>query len=115
MKTWDEISKADKEKIKMFYTMTLANKMLYTTMILIMYVGAFLGITLIFLPSIYTFSAGMVILFIVLFVAFWIIRTLNIHEKKLKLVFDVNNIMEDIFEIADSDIKKVKKKWVKVK
>jgi len=115
MKTWDSIDKKTKDKLKMFYTMTLAHKIMFTSMATIMYVGGFLGIILIFIPSNYTISAGMIILFLVLFIAFWMVRTMNSYERKLKLIFDVDNVMEDIFEITNEDIKKVKKKWVKVK
>jgi len=115
MKTWKDLTKEDKEKLNMYYNMTLSNKMMYVILTGVMYIGAFVGITLMFLPSIYTFSAGIAVFIVVFFLAFFILKNIETYKKKIKLIFDIDDVAEDVFEISKSDVRKIKKKLVKTK
>jgi len=115
MKTWKDITKDQKDMLHMYYNMSLSYKIYCVTFLSVGYIAFIVGIPLIFVPHLGIRSAGLILFVLSMFLSFVVLYRIQIKEKELKLIFGIDDIMEDIFEISQSDMRKVKKKWVKIK
>lgn len=115
MKTYKDLTKDEKEMLNFYYGMTLEDKMFISLLLHVMFVGMFIGTALIFVPHFLIQTSGMFIFIVVIYVGLKTVRFIEKHKKNIKLIFDVDDIIEDVFEITKQDREKIKRKLVKIK
>ena len=113
MKTYDNLTKKEKEKIRIFWQIKGNLRLRATIMILAGYIGIFLGFPLMLSRSTYALFAGTVLVLMGLIVSTITYQQIGRDDKYLKLAFGIDDAMEDIFEIKKTDIKGMKKVWIK--
>jgi len=113
MKTYEELTKKEKEKVKTYWQIKGNLRIRANILIAIGYVGMFLGFPLVLSRSSYALYAGSVLTFIGLAILLTATHQIAKDDKYLKLAFGIDDAIEDIFEIKKSDVKEMKKVWTK--
>lgn len=111
MKTYDDLSKEEKEKMKMYLQYIDPVKTRTIMLLIISYIGIFIGFPLLVLPYIPIMLMGGVIVTIAAAITILCIFEIEKSKKKAKLIFNITDTVQDIFEISDSDLKKVIRTW----
>ena len=115
MKTFEDLTKEEKEKIQMYlHIRSLSNTRIYVVIIvaMMMYVP---GILLLFANVLSFFFLGIVLVFMAIIAVLFAFYVKEADNKYLQLSFGVESLMADMFEIKKEDINKVKKVWRVVK
>jgi hypothetical protein len=112
MKKYEELTKADKEKLLIY--MTIANGEWIQSIILdvISYVAIFFSLPLMFLGSYRYFLVGIFILAIgatiTILNAYYVVK----RKKQFSLIFGIDNLYKDVFDIQDSDVRSMKRRVI---
>jgi len=115
MKTWNDLTKDEIEKLNFYYQMTIEDKIFMLTMLAVMFVGAFIAIALMFVPYILIQTSAIIVFLVIIYLSFKTLRYIERYKKNIKLIFDTDDVIEDVFEITKEDRNKIKRKMVKVK
>jgi len=111
MKTYEDLTKAERNKLQTYLLMRINESKVYITFIL----GAFIfyAIALPLLITSYWF-VSLTMIFISL--TFFAVLLSSIYQtnKYIYLIFNIENSFEDIFKIKKTDILNLKKKWKKI-
>ena len=115
MKTFEELTPMEKDKLMTYWTIKGSLWMRFTILIALSYVGLFIGIPFIMLPHILAFFIGFLIMLMSAAILIIVIVNINTSLKYLQLAFDTEDSFEDIFDIKKSDIRNMRRRWIKVK
>jgi len=116
MKTFDDLSKAEKEKIKFYIEM---KNWFFSPVIMLIKVSVFLmllGYLIIFFGNtILIVGAGTIVLIYGGILVLSGLLLINKQEKRVTLMTGLDNISEDIFEIKETDLLNMRRIWIKEK
>jgi len=115
MKSYDDLSNAEKDKVKTYLLYRNGLIKYSMTILSLAYIAVFIGFPLSSLPYLQLFVAGVYLMAIGLFLAIIVFYKIKKYEKYAHLAFGITDVMEDVFEIKKTDIKELKKTWKKVK
>lgn len=111
MKTYDDLSKDEKEKMKAYFQYIDPIKTRILMLLAVSYIGIFIGFPLMVIPYIHIMIAGFVILIIAATLVVLSIFEIEKSKKKAKLIFNISDATTEVFEIKDSDLKRVIRTW----
>jgi len=115
MKTWEDLTKWEKEKLDMFVKISTLWQPIYTVIALVCMIGIMIAIPLIYTSILSLIIAGFVILGYVGYMALCMFVFMTRDKKTLYLMFGIESISKDVFDISKEDLRKVKKGLKKVK
>ena len=115
MKTFDQLTNAEKEKLLAYWTIKGNLWIRYIIIIAVIYVGIFIGIPLVVMPFFPLFVIGIYLCIVAALLAMVVLFEMFQSLKYLQLAFDTENSFEDIFDIKKSDIRNMKRRWIKVR
>lgn len=109
MKTYDKLSKAEREKLNTFlqYVSITNLKFLIVYLVGCIFVAIGIPLMLIFTEGIIEVTGFLMIMIGMMYV-FVGISEVNLYKKKMFLIFGYKDSIEDVFGITRADIKKVK-------
>jgi len=115
MKSWEDLTKAEKEKLDMYIKISTLWQPVYIVITISCLIGIMIGYALIF--SLYEpfMIAGFVILLMVGFLGLVMAILMMQDKKRLYLIFGIESLTKDIFDISMEDLRKVKRVFRKVK
>jgi len=114
MKSYEDLTKAQKEKLILYLFMRNNVLTKYSPFLIGAFMFYALGFVFLMLPFNFTFITGIGMVFIALIVFLFIILQLINTNKYIYLAFNMEDSMEDLFEIKRTDIMNLKKKWKKI-
>lgn len=108
MKTYDQLTKTEKEKFLAFATMKETWLLKSCIIMIIPYMAVIAGIALLFVPFFWLEMAGILIISLGAAVALIILFYIDEDNRRLKLIFGINDYGE-FFDYSKSDLRSVKK------
>ena len=117
MKTWEELTPAEKEKLDAYVKIAKLWQPFYHTVALITFIGIIVGLPLTFTLFKPLVTVGLIIIANASLVGFCSLIFLIRDKKKLYLMFGIDGISKDIFDISTKDLVNLKRIyiWKKVK
>jgi len=115
MKSWEELTKAEKEKLDMYVKIMTLWQPIYIVITLSCLIGLIVAIPLMFTMYTPLIFAGFFIIILVGYFFLFMVVLINRDNKKLYLMFGVESLSKDIFDISKEDVNKVKRVFKKVK
>jgi len=115
MKKWEDLTKGEKEKLDMYIKLNALWQPIYLIIILGCIVGMIVAIPLILTLYEPMVIAGLVIIALVAYFFFVMFLMIEQDKKKMYLMFGIDKISEDIFDISKEELRNVKKVYRKVK
>ena len=112
MKTWDDLTKAEKEKLDMYIKIKTAWQSTYTVATIVCFLGMFIGLPLMFTAFLPLIFAGLFILGISVIILFFILIMQTQDRKRLYLMFGVDGVMKETFDISMEDLRKTKRMYI---
>jgi hypothetical protein len=112
MKTYEQLTKAEKEKLLIYTNIANGENTQSTIVAVISYIGIFISLPLIFLGSFRYFIVGTFILAISAAVTLIDFYYLLKRKKQFKLIFNIDDMYKDVFDVKDSDIRNMKRKVI---
>ena len=116
MSKYDDATPEQIKKLKDYFKINAGLTATYGVMILIAYIGIFMGVALIMIPNLNMQVAGFYILTISFAILMLILYFTLLNRKRMYLIFGVerdSEILEEIFDIKPSDVKKLRRGWIK--
>jgi len=115
MKSWEDLTKAEKEKLDMYIKIMALWQPIYLVITFICMLSILISIPLLFTAyAPLAFSGVLLIIFsgyLFLFMAALMMQ----DKKRIYLIFGVESLTKDMFEIKKEDLRKVKKVLIKEK
>ena len=108
MKTYDQLTKVEKDKLIVFATMKEMWLLKSCIILIIPYMAVIVGIALLFVPFLWLEMAGGLIIGLGGVVAIIVFYYLEEDNKKLQLIFGINDFGQ-FFDFSKADLKSVKK------
>jgi amino acid permease len=115
MISFDKLPKKKKEKFNAYMKTRMIFTIRFYVLMLICAILLTCGIILVSVNSIYAFFLGIYLIIASSLVCLMMYQSYDNERKLSTLVFDIDNAQEDVFEVTDEDLKKMKKRWIKVK
>jgi len=112
MKKWEDLTKPEKEKLDMYIKISNLWQPFYTVVTLAMFFGMFIAFPLIFTFYIPFIFAGMIIFVFVGVLALLLGLFLIQDKKRLYLMFGIESISKDVFDISNKDLRKLKRIYI---
>jgi len=114
MRKYESLTKAEKEKLKMYWLIKGSLQLRGAMLCVPSFIGFIISVGLIATGYIPMLISGAVVSAVSLIYVFIILNQLQQDEKHIFLAFEMENSMTDIFEIKKTDILNLKKTWKKV-
>lgn len=115
MKSYDELSKKEKEKLDIYLKTRQIFNIRFASLLILFGIFFSAGMVLLSINSFIPFIFGVYLFLISIMITFMIYFFYENEKKFSTLVFDIQNAQEDVFDITDEDLRKMKKRWIKVK
>jgi hypothetical protein len=117
MKTWEELTPAEKEKLDAYVKITKLWQPFYHTLALIMFISIIVGLPLTFTLFKPLAIVGLIIVANAVLLGLVALILLMQDKKRLYLMFGIDGISKDIFDISTKDLVNLKRiyMWKKVK
>lgn len=112
MKKYEELTKAEKEKLLIYSNIANGENFQSVIVAVISYMGIFISLPLIFLGSFRYFLIGTFILAIAASVTIIDYYFLIKRKKQFQLIFGIGDVYKDVFDVQDSDVRSMKRKVV---
>ena len=112
MKVYEDLTKAQKEKLNTYLMMRNNSSSLFLTFILGGFMFYAIGLPLL-MSTMWIAGFAMIFISMMLFLAIIIRQTTT--NKYIYLAFNMEDSMEDMFEIKKTDIMNLKRRWIKPK
>lgn len=112
MKSYDDLSDAEEDKLKMYLLARSNANSSLKTLIIIATMFYIPGLILLFANDMQLFLLGGLLVGMSLLTIIYIVKLKEEDDKHFFLAFGITNFMEDVFEIKKSDIDGLKKKWI---
>ena len=108
MRTYSELSTKEKDKFKTYQIIKEAWSLQQIIVLVIVYVGIFIGVPLLMIPSYALNVAGALVLTLSAALLVAVIYVMRRDKKYLYLAFDIERPFVDVFEIKEEDMKNLK-------
>ena len=116
MSKYDKATPAQIKKLKDYFEINRGLTEFYGVLLLISYIGIFMGVALIMIPNINMQFAGAYILMMSFAILMMILYYALINRKRMYLIFGVekdSQIIEETFGIKPEEVKNLKRGWIK--
>jgi len=115
MKKYEELSKEEKDKLMIYWTIKGNLWIRYSIIAAVMYMGIFISLPVAMIPYFPLRIIGFYMLTAILLIALFLLVTVQRSLKYIQLAFGMEDSFEDIFDIKKTDIQNLKRRWIKVK
>jgi len=115
MKTYNQLTDSEKEKIKIYLLLCGTSNMRLQILMIISMMFYIPGMILLFAGSISLFMLGGLLVGMAIITILFVVQLKEKDDKYLQLALGINVLMEDMFEIKKSDVNELKKIWKVIK
>ena len=109
MKKWEDLTKAEKEKVDAYIKVTALWQETYTVLLVLCGVASFIGIPLIYTRFEPLILAGMFLLFVSAVIVLFALCFMQQDRKKLHYMFGIESLTKDVFDISNENLRKLKR------
>ena len=115
MRSYDQLSDDEKEKIKLYLLLRGTSNMRLQILVVISIMFYIPGMILLFANNMSLFLLGGLLVGMAIITILFVVQLKEKDDKYLHLSLGINVLMEDVFEIKKADIDNLKKKWKVIK